>query len=153
MPWKTRSLNFTLCESFDLFEVVHCRGHLAGIQVHLLGCLLLLLVVVVCAYKRYEDVRQRLLAVQAQDHSAGVNMYRRRVHFFEVGVHDVETLRSIALKLNYPVVEEYDFKGDRDLVRTRHRSSVPVLDTFQSLFFISSIYVLCSLAPQLFGHL
>eukprot|EP00750_Incisomonas_marina_P019480 INCI3438.1.p1 GENE.INCI3438.1~~INCI3438.1.p1 ORF type:complete len:1025 (-),score=174.55 INCI3438.1:1391-4171(-) len=79
----------------------------------------------------YEDVRQRLLAVQAQDHSAGVNMYRRRVHFFEVGVHDVETLRSIALKLNYPVVEEYDFKGDRDLTKNpdlpmRLKSSVNV---------------------------
>ena len=88
------------------------------------------------AQQSYEDVRQRLLAVQAQDHSAGVNMYRRRVHFFEVGVHDVETLRSIALKLNYPVVEEYDFKGDRDLVRARNVVQFLRLTIFRQFFFV-----------------
>ena len=34
-------------------------------------------------------------------------------------MHDQEALRSIALRLNYPIVEEYDFKNDRNEVRLK----------------------------------
>lgn len=39
----------------------------------------------------------------------------------QIGVEDIEKLRAIALEQNYPIVEEYDFKSDRDV-----RSSVAV---------------------------
>jgi len=65
----------------------------------------------------HEDIRRRLLAVQAEANAtAGPNMFRRRMYYFEIAVTRLEPVRELALSLNYPVVEEYDFKTDKNPV-------------------------------------